>query len=131
MVFFVYSKDNCDILPLPGNLNTIPISFAISKDHYLHDRLTRAMLHIANDGRLNKILRDYDRFLCDTSAAEPQAPKSLNVEDFAGLFFVVGIKLGCALLWGFTKKAMRKWKVSIGNESNRAEVSLEQRKPEK
>ena len=113
-----YSEGHCDLLPFAGNLNTIPISFAISKNHKLHDRLTKAMLEIANNGRLNRILSEYDEFHCDSKTEEPKEAVSLNVEDFSGLFFVVGIKICCALLWGFSKHVMQKRMVSIHNGSN-------------
>ena len=116
--FVGYSQKHCDLLPLAGNLNTVPISFAISKNHHLYNRLTKALFKIANNGRLNRILSKYDKFRCDTKMEEPEEAMSLHFEDFSGLFFVVGIKLCCALLWGILKKVMHKRMALIRNGSN-------------
>ena len=93
-----YADKYCDVIAINGYLNTYPISFALSKNHPLLAEMTRAMVTIQNNGKLNQILRHYEQFQCGTKKKE-KTPASLFVSDVAGLFCVVGLKLVFAILW--------------------------------
>lgn len=59
-----YQHDACHIKPIEGNLNTAPQSFAMAKNHELFQNLTKAMLKIHIDGRVNEMFQRYEKFSC-------------------------------------------------------------------
>ena len=105
----IYDRESCHAQRFDGYLNTVPLSFALAKNHELHKNLTNAMLQIQMDGRINEIFQRYEKFLCPSSKSEDKHPKPLYPEDIAGLFVVIGIKMAVAFAWGVGMWMKRQW----------------------
>ena len=104
MKFDQFSKGNCQIRVIGGYINTIPISLALAPNHRLFANLSRAMLKIHQNGRVNNIFDQYEKYQCAQEKSNEETPQPLQPKDIAGLFVVVVIKLAMAVVWGIGKK---------------------------
>ena len=114
MKFHQLSRGHCHMTVLGGYINTIPISFALAPNHGLFTNLSRAMLKIHQNGKLNNIFERFEKYQCPQEKSNEESPKPLQPKDITGLFVVVVIKLAMAVVWGIGKK----WKKLKGNQTS-------------
>ena len=103
----MYSGKGCQMKAIGENVHSVPISLAISQNHPLFKNLTRAMLKINENGKIDRIMEQYEQFRCQREKPIETHPHPLELADIAGLFAVVGVKLVVAVVWGIVKWSKR------------------------
>ena len=104
---YMNSGKGCQMKAIGGNVHSVPISFAISQNHPLFKNLTRAMLKINENGKIDRIMEQYEQFRCQQKKPIETHPHPMEPADIAGLFAVVGVKIVVAVVWGIIKWSKR------------------------
>ena len=88
-------------------------SNALAPNHELFANLSTAMLKIHQNGKINDVFEQYEKYQSPQETSNEQTPQPLHPKDIAGLFAVVIIKLILAVVWAISKK----WKKLRGNQT--------------
>ena len=94
------------VFPLEGQFTTITVSFAIRQNHPLFANLSSSLLDLMHHGVIDQIFRNYGGYNHPKATNKNLIP--LSVTDIQGVFLIVFVKLGMAVIWVAMKHVYKK-----------------------